>query len=316
MKKKSVVFFLLFFAILSLFVGVQSISIVDLGGLNETQRLVLWSTRVPRTLSLIIAGATSSVCGLIMQHLTQNKFVSPTTAGTMDSARLGILIAMVFFPRSSTLSRSFVAFIFAFIGTVLFTQLIQRLPQKNQTMVPLIGLMFGNIIGSVVTFFAYQLNLIQNMSSWLQGNFATVTRGDYELIFLTLPLLVLAYMYAYHFTIVGLGKDVATGIGLNYQVLQLFGLGLVALASSITLVTVGSLPFLGIIVPNLVSLFYGDQMKNTLWLAAGAGSIFLLVCDILARVVIQPYEVPVSLVVGVIGSLTFIALLLRGQRQT
>lgn len=315
MKKGLLFIILVIVAVSSLFIGVQSISIRDLFQLNETQQLVLWSTRVPRTVSLIIAGATSSVCGLIMQHLTQNKFVSPTTAGTMDSARLGILVAMVFFPNGSTLSRSFVAFVFAFLGTMLFIQLIQRLPQKNQVMVPLVGLMFGNIVGSVVTFFAYQLQLIQNMSSWLQGNFATITRGGYELIYLTVPLLILAYLYAYHFTIAGMGKDLATGIGLNYQLVQLFGLAIVSLASSIILVTIGGLPFLGVVVPNIVSLYYGDQMKQTLWVAAGAGSLFLIVCDIISRLVIQPYEVPVSLVVGVIGSVIFIALLLRGAKK-
>ena len=315
MKKGILFICLIIAAVCSLFIGVQSISIGDIFHLDETQKLVLWSTRVPRTVSLIIAGATSSVCGLIMQHLTQNKFVSPTTAGTMDSARLGILVAMVFFPNGSTLSRSLVAFLFAFMGTMLFVQLIQRLSHKDQVMVPLVGLMFGNIIGSVVTFFAYQLQLIQNMSSWLQGNFATVTRGGYELIYVTVPLLILAYLYAYHFTIAGMGRDLATGIGLNYQVVQLFGLAIVSLASSIILVTIGGLPFLGVIVPNIVSLYYGDQMKTTLWLAAGAGSLFLILCDILARVVIQPYEVPVSLVVGVIGSIIFILLLLKGAKK-
>lgn len=302
-------------AVSSLFIGVQSIAIEDIFQLTQTQKLVLWSTRVPRTVSLIIAGATSSVCGLIMQQLTQNKFVSPTTAGTMDSARLGILVAMVFFPNGSTLGRSFVAFIFAFLGTMLFIQLIQRLPQKNQVMVPLVGIMFGNIIGSVVTFFAYQLQLIQNMSSWLQGNFATITRGGYELIYVTVPLLVLAYLYAYHFTIAGMGKDLATGLGMNYQVIQLFGLAIVSLASSIILVTIGGLPFLGVVIPNIVSLFYGDQMKQTLWITACAGSIFLIVCDIISRLVIQPYEVPVSLIVGVVGSVIFIALLLKGAKK-
>ncbi|QIL46088.1 iron chelate uptake ABC transporter family permease subunit [Vagococcus coleopterorum] len=315
MKKYSLLVMLLSLAGVSLFIGVQSIPVSDVFQLNDNQSLVLWSTRVPRTVSLIIAGATSAVCGLIMQHLTQNKFVSPTTAGTMDSARLGILVAMVFFPNGSTLVRSFVAFIFAFLGTVLFIQLIQRLPQKNQVMVPLVGLMFGNIVGSVVTFFAYQLELIQNMSSWLQGNFSVLSRGGYELIYLTVPLLIVAYFYAYHFTIAGMGKDLATGIGLNYQVIQLFGLGLVALASSLILVTIGGLPFLGVIIPNIVSLYFGDQMKQTIWVTAGAGSCFLIICDIISRLVIAPYEVPVSLTVGVIGSVIFIILLLKGAKK-
>ena len=315
MKKTIPFILLIFFSCLSLFVGVQSISINHLFNFSELEQLVFWNTRIPRTASLIVAGATSSVSGLIMQHLTQNKFVSPTTAGTMDSARLGMLVAMLFFPASSILTRSFVAFLFAFFGTFLFLQIIKRIPAKNQIMIPLVGVMFGNIIGSVVTFFAYQFQLIQNMTSWLQGNFATVTKGDYELIYVSVPVLVLCYLFAYRFTIVGMGEDMATNIGLNYEKTQLIGLLLIAVASSVTLVTIGGLPFIGVIIPNIVSQFYGDQLKNTLWVTAVSGSLFLVMCDILSRVIHQPYEVPVSLIVGVIGSVVFIFLLVKGGKR-
>ena len=315
MKKTIPIGLLIFFSVLSLFVGVQSISITHLFQFSDLEQLVFWNTRIPRTASLIIAGATSSVCGLIMQHLTQNKFVSPTTAGTMDSARLGMLVAMLFFPASSILTRSFIAFIFAFLGTYLFIQLIKKIPGKNQIMIPLVGVMFGNIIGSVVTFFAYQFQLIQNMTSWLQGNFATVTKGDYELIYGSVPILIICYFFAYKFTIVGMGEDIAVNVGLNYERTQMLGLLLVAVASSVTLVTIGGLPFLGVIIPNIVSQFYGDQMKQTLWITAVSGSLFLVMCDILSRVIRQPYEVPVSLIVGVIGSIIFIVLLVKGAKE-
>lgn len=313
MKKVSLAILLLFLAILSLFVGVKEISIQDLFQLTDSQRLVLFTTRIPRTLSLVLAGSTISICGLVMQHLTQNKFVSPTTAGTMDSARLGILIVMLFLPNAPLLVRSLVAFVFAFGGTLLFLQLTKFLPAKNQVMIPLVGVMFGNILGSVATFFAYQFQLIQNMSSWLQGNFSTVMKGDYELLYLTIPALVLIYLYAYRFTVVGMGEELAVNLGLNYLAIQMIGLGLVAFASSVVLIMVGSIPFLGVIVPNLVSMRYGDHMKKTLWLTALTGSVFLVLCDILSRVIIPPYEVPVSVVVGVLGSLIFIILLLRGR---
>ncbi|MFC6347164.1 ABC transporter permease [Vagococcus carniphilus] len=315
MKKTIPIGLLIFFSVLSLFVGVQSISITHLFQFSDLEQLVFWNTRIPRTASLIIAGATSSVCGLIMQHLTQNKFVSPTTAGTMDSARLGMLVAMLFFPASSILIRSFIAFIFAFLGTYLFIQLIKKIPGKNQIMIPLVGVMFGNIIGSVVTFFAYQFQLIQNMTSWLQGNFATVTKGDYELIYVSVPILIICYFFAYKFTIVGMGEDIAVNVGLNYERTQMLGLLLVAVTSSVTLVTIGGLPFLGVIIPNIVSQFYGDQMKQTLWITAVSGSLFLVMCDILSRVIRQPYEVPVSLIVGVIGSIIFIVLLVKGAKE-
>ncbi|MCB5954915.1 ABC transporter permease [Enterococcus sp. CWB-B31] len=311
MKKVGLFLFILLLALLSIFVGVKDISFTQLFQWDSEQKLVLLTTRIPRTVSLMIAGSTISISGLIMQHLTQNKFVSPSTAGTMDSARLGILVVMIFFPTAPLLFRSLIAFLFAFGGTLIFLSLTRFLPSKNQVMIPLIGVMFGNIVGSIATFFAYQFQLVQNMSSWLQGNFSTVMKGSYELIYLTLPLLVIVYFFAYRFTIAGMGEDMSHSVGLNYRQTQLLGLSIVALSSAVVLIMVGSIPFLGVIIPNLVSMRYGDHMKNTLWITAVGGSIFLLICDVAARIVIAPYEIPVSVVVGVIGSLIFIFLLLR-----
>lgn len=268
MRKSLPLASLILLATLSLFIGVQSIPIQDIFHLNDTQSLVLWTTRVPRTISLVIAGATISVSGLIMQHLTQNKFVSPTTAGTMDSARLGMLVAMLFFPSASVLTKSVVAFAFAFLGTMLFIQLIRLLPGKNQLMVPLVGVMFGNIVGSIVTFFAYQYQLIQNMTSWLQGSFSTISKGNYELIYVTVPVLLICYLYAYQFTIVGMGEEFSISVGMNYKAIHLIGLLLISIASSVILVTIGGLPFLGVIIPNIVSLMLGDHIKDTLWMTA------------------------------------------------
>ncbi|MGM0216144.1 ABC transporter permease [Enterococcus sp. AZ109] len=314
MKKGWIIALLFLLSGFSIFLGVKDLALQGLLAGDQQQWLVLATTRIPRTVSLILAGATMSICGLIMQHLTQNKFVSPTTAGTMDSARLGILVVMLFLPNASTPVRAFTAFVFAFIGTMVFLALSRLLPAKNPVFLPLLGVMFGNIVGSVATFFAYQFELIQNMSSWLQGNFSLVTKGNYELLYLTIPLFIVIYFFAYLFTIVGLGEDVAVNLGINYRLAQIFGIALVAAASGLVLIMVGTVPFLGVIVPNIVSLIFGDHVKQTLWVTAVSGSLFLMVCDMISRIVIAPYEVPVSLTVGVLGSIIFIYLLVR-RRQ-
>ncbi len=195
MKKIGLFVLLLLFSLLSLVIGVKDIALSQLFQLDAQQQFVLFTTRVPRTLSLIIAGSTMSISGLIMQQLTQNKFVAPSVAGTTDSARLGILVAMLFFPTAPFLYRTAIAFIFALSGTLLFLALIRLLPSKNQVMVPLVGVMFGNILGSIATFFAYQYQLVQNMSAWLQGNFSTVMKGNYEWLFLMIPLWFVIYLF-------------------------------------------------------------------------------------------------------------------------
>ncbi|GAA2838641.1 iron chelate uptake ABC transporter family permease subunit [Lactococcus raffinolactis] len=309
---------IIFFVILivsSIFIGLVDLPIFELGTWTSRQNLVLLSSRLPRTLSLVIAGASVSVSGLVMQNLMQNKFVSPNTAGTMDSAKLGIVFVMIFLPNAPLLMRTSVAFGFAFLGTCLFLLLSRYLPSKNTILIPLVGIMFGNIVGSIATFFAYQHQLLQNMASWLQGNFSVVMRGNYELLYLSIPLFIVIYLFAYQFTIMAAGQEMATNLGISYQKMRLFGIGIIALSSSIVLVSVGNIPFLGIIVPNLVSLKFGDQMKNNLPLTAYFGASFLLICDMIGRIVIAPYEISVSLVVGVLGSVCFIALLLKESRR-
>lgn len=314
MKKSYLFLLLLILTILSLFVGVHGVSITGLLEGDEIERMLFIKTRFPRTISLILAGGMLSVGGKIMQHLMQNKFVSEGTIGMMDSARLGILIVMIFLPNSSVLTRSLAAFVFAYVGVLLFLSLSKVLPKGDPMILPLTGVMFGNIIGAIATFLAYQFQVVQNVFSWLQGNFATVMEGSYELIYVTIPVFILLYFLGYQITIAGLGSELSTNLGLNHQRLQWIVFALVALGSSSVLLMVGAIPFLGVVVPNLVSLFYGDHFKNTMGLTAIFGAIFLLVCDIIARVLIAPYEIPVSVVVGVIGGALFLFLLMRRKQ--
>src|SRR5690625_7881418 len=112
-----------------------------------------------------------SVAGLIMQQLSQNKFVSPTTAGTLDSARLGILVAIMVFTGANPLQKMLVSFVFALLGTFEFMQILDRIKFNDVIFIPLVVLVFGNIICTTSTFFAYKMNHIQNMTSSLQRNF-------------------------------------------------------------------------------------------------------------------------------------------------
>lgn len=315
MKKRYLLFILLVLSSVSLFVGVTELSPADLWNLNSEQQQILLISRIPRLISIIVAGASLSIAGVIMQQLTGNKFVSPTTAGTMDFARLGILVAMFLFASSGTLTKMSVAFLFALGGTFLFMKILDHIRYKDTIFVPLVGLMLGNIISSLATFFAYQNDLIQNISSWLIGDFSMIIKGRYEFIYLSIPLLLLAYLYANRFTIAGMGESFAKNLGLNYRQVVQVGLMIVAFITASVIIAVGVIPFLGLIVPNIVSIFRGDHLKKNLPHTALLGAIFLLFCDILGRIIIFPYEIPINVMVGVIGSAIFIYLLIRRQKN-
>ena len=270
---------------------------------------------MPRLISILIAGASLSICGLVMQQLSRNRFVSPTTAGTMDSARLGILMAMLFFPTASMLLKTTIAVIVSFLGTLLFMTILSRLKFKDTIFVPLVGIMFGNIISSITAFIAYKEDLLQNLSGWLQGDFSLVMSGRYELLYFSIPTLIVAYLFAHRFSIVGMGKDFAVNLGLNYNQVLYLGLLIVAVVSSIIIVSVGVIPFLGLIIPNIVTLYLGDNLKKVLSHTALLGAVFVLFCDILGRSVIYPYEISINAVVGVFGSGIFLFLLLKRYRN-
>lgn len=311
MKKRYLIVAVIILSFLSLFVGVSRITPMDLLDFKSEQTEIFLISRLPRLVAILLAGAGMSIAGLIMQQLSRNKFVSPTTAGTLDATRLGILVSMLLFANASTIEKMIVAFAFALAGTLLFMQILDRIKFKDAIFIPLVGLMFGNILSSITTFFAYKADVIQNMSAWLQGDFSMIMKGRYELLYISIPVLIITYLYANRFTVAGMGEDFSKNLGLAYRRVVNIGLILVALVTTTVVLTVGMIPFLGLIIPNIVSLFKGDHLQKTLPHTALLGAIFLLICDILGRVLIYPYEISISLMVGVIGSAIFLYLLFR-----
>lgn len=314
MKLRYLVAALVVLSFVSVFIGVQDIAPWDLLNWNDDQIQTLWISRFPRLIAILIAGVSLGVVGLIMQQLSRNKFVSPTTGGTDDSARLGILVALLLFTDATPMQKMLVAFAFALAGTFLFMKILDRVTYKDAIFIPLVGLMFGGIVASITTFFAYKYDLIQSLSAWLQGNFALTMKGRYELLYISVPVVILAYLFANRFTIAGMGEEFATNLGLRYKQVVNVGLVIVALVSSVVMLTVGTIPFLGLIIPNIVSLYLGDNLKKILPHTAVLGAVFLLFCDILGRVIIYPFEIPIGLTVGVLGSAIFLYLLMRRKR--
>jgi len=211
--------------------------------------------------------------------------------------------------------RALLAFAAAIAGTWAFVWFIQRIQFKDAVMVPLVGIMFSNVIGGVTSYLAYQYEMTQALSSWLVGHFSLVIKGRYEIVWLTAQLILLAFVFANHFNIVGLGRDFSKNLGVPYNLVLFMGLSISAMITASVVVVVGSISYIGLIVPNLVALFKGDQIRGTLADTALFGAIFVLVCDMLGRVIIAPYELPIELIVGILGSVLFVGLLFYRLRN-
>ncbi len=320
MKSLSLILVLLLalvLAITSLFVGVSNVSLATLFAPDTSADAlrVLLVSRIPRTLALILAGSSMAIAGLIMQMLVRNRFVEPSTAGTTESAGLGLLAVTLLAPDTPIFGKMLVAAAFALAGTALFLRILRQVPLRDVLLVPLIGIMLGGVISAVTTFFAYRFDLLQSLGAWMTGDFSGVLRGRYELLWIGFLFAIAAYLAADRFTVAGMGRDFTTNLGLNYRRVMALGLTIVSLVSAVVVVTVGMIPFLGLIVPNVVSLMIGDNMRRSVPWVATLGAVFVLSCDIIGRTVRAPYEIPIGTVVGVIGSAMFLYLLLRKRNH-
>lgn len=276
---------------------------------------IFFITRIPRTAALMLTGAAMSMAGLVMQLITQNRMVEPTTTGTIEWAGLGLLLVYLVFPAPTLVVRMAGAIIFSFAGTMVFFLFLRRIKLRSSLIVPIIGMMLGAVVSAFSTFLGLTFQKTQSIESWFVGSFAAVQAGRYEYLWLIIIVTVLIFIYADRFTLAGLGEDVATSLGVNYNRIVLLGTGLIAIAVGIVSAVIGNLPFLGLIVPNMVSMYRGDDLRSNLpWVCViGIGTITL--CDIVARTVIMPFEVPISLILGTIGSVVFILILLRQRRR-
>lgn len=304
-------------ALASVFVGVGDVSFGTLFGQEasgQAQQLLLVS-RIPRTLAIVLAGMSMAVAGMIMQMLTRNRFVEPSTAGTAESASLGILAVTLLAPELPVFVKMLVASVFALAGTALFLRILRAVPLRSILIVPLIGIMLGGVISAITTFIAYRFDLLQSLNAWMTGDFSGVLRGRYELLWLSFALTVVAYTAAHRFTVAGMGEDFTTNLGLNYKAVLRLGLVIVSLVTAAVVVTVGMIPFLGLIVPNVVSMVMGDNMRRSLPWVALLGAALVLACDIAGRLIRYPYEIPIGITMGVVGSALFLYLLLRKRRQ-
>ncbi|WP_273723980.1 iron chelate uptake ABC transporter family permease subunit [Bartonella sp. AU18XJBT] len=306
---------LILLSILSIFVGYSDVTPSDLFAADPHAWLIFWQTRLPRTIAILLVGASLALSGMIMQLLTRNRFVEPSTAGTVESASLGILFIMIFLPDISVLGKMVVATIFAMTGTLLFMFLLRRIPLKSALIVPLTGIMLSYIIGSLTNAIADYEMLLPSLQAYLFGSFAMILEGKYELLWLSLPLCILAYCTADRFTVASLGEDLTNNLGLNYRVVMFFGLFIVASITAVVVCTIGRIPFVGLIVPNLVSNFIGDNMRRTAPWVAISGAGLVLICDLLGRIIHPSLEIPISTMMGVIGSFIFIILLLRWRKH-
>ncbi|MDE4134507.1 iron chelate uptake ABC transporter family permease subunit [Phaeobacter sp. QD34_3] len=298
---------LILLSTLSLLVGATGLDARSLT--NGEAWALIRDSRLPRLLAALLTGASLAIAGQIMQLIARNRFVEPMTAGTGQSAILGILLVSMLLPGASVALKMALASSVALAGSLGFFAITQRLPPAQPLLVPLVGLVYGGVIGAGTAYVAFQADMLQYLEIWTSGEFSGTMRGRYELLWLAGLAVVFSYLVADQFSILGLGQEVSLNLGLNYRQVVMSGLVVIALVTGLTVVTVGMIPFIGLVVPNLVSRLAGDNLRRSLPVTALAGAALVLAADLLGRLVIHPFEIPASTVIGIIGAAVFLWML-------
>ena len=300
----------LFLCLCSLSIGVDdNVTCINLLKIEKQAWHTFIISRLPRTLAIIITATGLSIAGVIMQAIGRNQFVSPSTIGTTQAASLGVLISSIFLNVPSRNAQLVFAFLFSLLSTQFFIFILNKIKLKETYFVPMLGLMYGGIIASLTQMFAYQNNVLQILSSLNLGSFNRFT--SFRLLWIVLIPVCFALVYATRFSIVSIGADFAKNLGINYNRTIFLGVTLVSLISASTFVTVGPIPFVGLIIPNLINQYFGSHLKNNMLNITLFGSSFVLFCDIISRLIIFPYEVAIGLTIGIIGGLIFMFIILR-----
>ena len=273
-------------------------------------------TRIPRTAALMLTGMAMSMAGLVMQLITQNRLVEPTTTGTIEWAGLGLLFIYLIFPSPTLALRMTGAIVFSFVGTMFFFLFLRQIRLRSSLIVPIVGMMLGAVVSAFSTFIGLAFQMTQSIENWFIGSFSAVQVGRYEYLWLVVVITILIFIFADRLTLAGLGEDIATNLGVNYNKIVILGAILISFSVGIVTAVIGNLPFLGLIVPNIVSMYRGDNLRENLPWVCVLGMGIILVCDIVSRTIIMPFEVPVSLILGTVGAVVFIVTILKKRRLT
>ncbi|MGJ8546304.1 MAG: ABC transporter permease [Sulfitobacter sp.] len=272
-------------------------------------------SRLPRSFAAMLAGAGLALAGVVVQLSVQNRLVEPGLVGTPESAMLGLLAVTLVAPGAALLIKMTVAAGAGLIGTMGFMMLARHVPRRDPVLLPLVGLIYGGIIGAAVMWIAWSTDLVQYVSVWQAGEFSGVLQGRYELLWVVAVVAGLLYLAADRITLLGLGEDAVRSLGLNYRQTLLGGLVLVSITVAVVVVSVGAIPFVGLVVPNIVSRWRGDNLRQNLPLIAWLGAILVLGCDVAGRLVRWPYEIPAGTIFAVIGAALFLWLLYAKPRK-
>ena len=304
----------------ALFVGNSAIGTGDIwevfwGRGTDAQKLIVFDIRIPRILAALFAGAALSVSGFILQNNLNNTIASPGLLGINNGAGLFVLISALVFPYQAGMKC-----LMAFIGALSVTILVAVLSSgagMSKTSVILSGVAISAVCVSVIdVIISLKPETVADKAAFQLGGFAGVPVTAVKLaVPVIVVVLIVSFLAAPAMDIMALGDETASGVGLDVKLNRRILLFAASLLAGAAVSMSGLIGFVGLIVPNLVRLFYRGKARNGLILCIMIGSAFLLLCDTLAKILVFPYELPCGLLLSILGAPFLIRILIKKRKR-
>ena len=320
-KKKTVIFIsafalLVVSTILSLSLGAANLSLSQLlqaisHGPNSTAGYIFWYVRLPRTAACLLSGAALAVSGCVIQSVLGNKLASPGIIGVNAGAGLAVTLCCALGALSGwTIS------LFSFLGAmlaVLFVVFLARKTKASRTTIILCGVALNSILNAFTDAIITLIPEVGMLSSEFRvGGFSSVVSSRLIpagiLIFMALAVLL---TFCNDLDVLSLGEDTAQSLGLSVKKIRNLFLLLAALLAGASVSFAGLLGFVGLLIPHAARKAIGTESRQLLPLCALGGAAFVTLCDLAARLLFQPYELPVGILMSLLGGPFFLLLLLK-----
>jgi iron complex transport system permease protein len=287
---------------------------------NSIEYTIISRIRFPRVLLGFAVGGALSLSGVILQGIYRNPLVEPYTLGISGGAALGVAISIVF--GLNTVLGSYMLPISGFVGAIFIVSLIYMLSvgqnHININRMLLIGIMISFMASSAMMFLL-SITTSENLNNiifWIMGSLDEPNMFLIQLVlFTSLISLFISYLFTNQLNALRLGESKARHLGINTNFAIRFLFITTSLLTGVCVSVVGVIGFVGLIIPHLFRLFFGSDSRILLLSSFIGGGIFLILCDLIARTIIAPNELPIGVITGIVGGLVFIVVLSRTKNK-
>lgn len=314
----SVLFLLLMFVfLLSLSFGVEYITPSEIintffgNSDNEIVREIIFQLRLPRILTAMLVGSSLSIVGAVFQALLKNPLAEPYILGISSGGALGSIIAISFGIHFIGISA------FAFIGSLLTFFIVylfgRRFGEIDPNTILLIGVMINAFFSALILFFVSIMDQSFRIALfWLMGNLSLTDYKDIILISIIFSISsILFFIFSNHYNLISIDEENAKQFGVDTKRLKSFSFIFGSFLIGVLVSRVGIIGFVGLVVPHICRMIFGYDNRIVLPTSIFIGAIFMVISDLISRIIISPVEIPIGSITAIIGSPIFIFLLKR-----